>query len=337
MSRVRTRGEAEGRLSNTCNIERDIMRARAVVQPLHPKSVQRSAEEVAEAYSEAGRSYLRYADGDLRSLYGFDSHYAYGDRYLWTLVEDLLGQVRAEGRTELRILDAGCGPGTWLRRIVSRALELGFTHICARGFDLAELQVDLARTLSADLRSRPGVEVDFEVGDLTRPFAEADVSVDLCLCLYGVLNHLSPAVLPAVVAEFARVTGGVFVTTVRSAGSEPSIFVGAMDEARRIHQDNDADRCEIELQDGRRLSLPCHLFTARELWRLFSAGFEVEDLRGLDLFHCRFAPDPHWNPDFLQADDLQDELKRLEEDFAHRPGFVDRAAHLLLVGRPGGR
>jgi hypothetical protein len=57
-------------------------------------------------------------------------------------------------------------------------------------------------------------------------------------------------------------------------------------------------------------------------------------LRGLDLFHCRFTPDTRWNPvRSLGGAPLTDELDRLEKAFATRPGFMDRAAHLMLVGR----
>jgi hypothetical protein len=57
-------------------------------------------------------------------------------------------------------------------------------------------------------------------------------------------------------------------------------------------------------------------------------------LRGIDLFHNRFAPDPRWNPASLAVDNqLYDELERPEETYATSSGFVERAAHLLLVAR----
>jgi hypothetical protein len=66
----------------------------------------------------------------------------------------------------------------------------------------------------------------------------------------------------------------------------------------------------------------------------FESRFDIEDLRGLDLFHSRFMPDPRWNPECLRVDSqLSDELVRLEEAYATSPEFMDRAAHLLLVAR----
>ena len=50
---------------------------------------------------------------------------------------------------------------------------------------------------------------------------EADRSVDICLCLYGVLNHLPPDDLPAVFGEVARITKGKFIATARAIGSTP--------------------------------------------------------------------------------------------------------------------
>jgi hypothetical protein len=77
-----------------------------------------------------------------------------------------------------------------------------------------------------------------------------------------------------------------------------------------------------------------HLFAASELRSYFSDHFDIEDLRGIDLFHNRFAPDPRWNP-LSQAvvNQFSDELKRLKGTYATSSGFMERATHLLLVAR----
>ena len=313
------------------------MSVHAKIRSLSPLHAPREVMGVAAAYDHAGDDYLSYADGDPGQLYSFEGHYGYGDSCIWNLIDARLCELRADGATSIRILDAGCGPGTWLRRVVTRALDLGFDTIEARGFDVADAQLDLARGHSRQLAQAPGVTLRFEVGDLTRPLPEAIASVDLCLCLYGVLNHLPKARLPDVMAEFARVTRGCFIASVRSAGSTPSIFVDSIDHARSFHQDNVADRCDVELQDGRRVVLSMHLFTAAELRALVSRSFEIDDLRGLDLFHGRFSPDPRWNPPSLATDQVERELQRLEEAYARTPGFIDRAIHLLLAARPARR
>jgi SAM-dependent methyltransferase len=298
--------------------------------PLH----QERLTTAASAYNHAADGYLAYADGDPMRLYAFEGHYAYSDRRVWELIDAKLVAHRSTGARSISILDAGCGPGTWLRRIVARAQALGYTSVKARGFDLSDAQIDLARRFSGDLLNNPGIDLTYEVGDLTKSLPEAAASVELSLCLYGVLNHLPVATVPRAIAEIARVTAGHFITTVRAIGSTPTIFVDALERARDFRQDNDADRCEVELCDGRRLAFDSHLFAATELRKIMAPHFDVEELSGLDLFHTRFAPDPRWNSISCRTNDrFRRELARLEEVYSADPDFIDRATHLLLVAR----
>jgi SAM-dependent methyltransferase len=293
-----------------------------------------AAANVAAAYNQAGGDYVAYADGDPTHLFAFDGLHAYADRRIWTVLEAKLTHLRATGASSIRILDAGCGPGTWLRRLVTRAHVLGFTNITARGFDVARVQVQRAQLLARNLSGISGVNLTFDVADLTGELPEADASVDLTLCLYSVLSHLPVVSLPKISAEVARVTSGHFITTVRSVGSTPTIFVDSIEKARHFKHDNSRDRCEIAFCDGRHIVLRFHLFNASELRSYFSDRFDIEDLRGVDLFHNRFAPDPRWNPLSLAVDNqFSDELERLEETYATSSGFMERATHLLLVAR----
>ncbi|MEJ0040739.1 MAG: class I SAM-dependent methyltransferase [Rhizomicrobium sp.] len=288
---------------------------------------------IAAAYNQAGDDYISYADGDPRKLYAFSGQYAYGDSRIWELLFSKLCALRAGGKRSLRVLDLGCGPGTWLRRIVTRARAIGFDDIVARGFDIADAQVRRARELSADLAGLAGVTLTFEVGDIVRPLPEADASVDIVLCLCGVLNHLPAAALPRILSQIGRVTSGYFVSSVRAAGSTPTLYVDAMEHARRFRQDNAVDRLDVELDDGRRLSLPSHLFHSAELRALVAPHLDIEDLSGLDLFHGRFADDPRWNAPAGSDDGFVRELARLEKSYCRDGGFIDHATHLLLVAR----
>jgi SAM-dependent methyltransferase len=128
-------------------------------------------------------------DGDPTHLFEFDGLHAYADRRLWTLLDTKLTELRATGASSINILDAGCRPGTWLRRLVTRAHALGFTAITARGFDVARGQIQRARLLARDLCEMSGVTLTFDVADLAAELPEADASVDLTLCLYSVLSH----------------------------------------------------------------------------------------------------------------------------------------------------
>ena len=122
-----------------------------------------AAENVAAIYNQAGDDYLAYADGDPTQPFAFDGMHAYADRCVWTLLETKLADLRASGASSVSLLDAGCGPGTWLRRLVVRARALGFTSITARGFDIAQAQIQRARLLARTLSSLPGVNFTFDV------------------------------------------------------------------------------------------------------------------------------------------------------------------------------
>jgi SAM-dependent methyltransferase len=294
-----------------------------------------SDRAIATAYNQAGDEYITYADGNPRLLFAFDGRYGYGDRRIWELLDTRLRALRISGAETVRILDLGCGPGTWLRRIVTRARELGFRHVVARGFDIAEDQIRRAHQLSETLRNRPGVNLRFEIGDICERYPEADGSVDLCLCLCGVLNHLTAPDLRPVLREIGRVTSGDFVTTVRAIGSTPTVYVGAVENARAFRQDNLNNRLEVEFNNGRRISMNSHLFEAAELRTLVAPVFAVKDLFGLDLFHGRFAEDHRWNPRHCKTtDSFRGELDRLEKIYCREAGFIDHATHLLLIATP---
>jgi hypothetical protein len=121
--------------------------------------------------------------------------------------------------------------------------------------------------------------------------------------------------------------------TVRPIGSTPTAFVESVENIRRLKQDHVRDRCEIDLNDGRRMSFGFHLFSAVELRNHFGSCFDIEEVRGLDLFHSRFAPDPRWNPVCPPGAGQLAELDRLKKTYATSPDFMERAAHLLLVAR----
>ena len=123
----------------------------------------------------------------------------------------------------------------------------------------------------------------------------------------------------------------IFVFAVATIGSTPNLG-NSIEKARHFKHDNSRDRCEIELCNGRHIELNFHLFTASELRSYFADHFDIEDLRGLDLFHNPFAPDPRWNPASLMVDNqFSNELERLEETYATSSGFMERTTHLLLV------
>jgi hypothetical protein len=135
----------------------------------------------------------------------------------------------------------------------------------------------------------------------------------------------------------ARVTSGHVLVSVRAVGSLPTAFVGSMEKVCRLQHDHAQNRCEIEFRDGRRSAFGVHLFSASELRSCFANHLDIETVRGLDLFHSRFAPDPRWNPVSLgDIDRLCAALAKLEQTYAADPNFIDRATHLLMVASSKG-
>ncbi|MES2058553.1 MAG: class I SAM-dependent methyltransferase, partial [Pseudomonadota bacterium] len=293
------------------------------------------ANDIAHAYDRAGARYLDYADGMAGDLFDFGGRYCYGDRRIWQAIEAKLVAFAEAGHRRLVVLDAGCGPGTWLRRVVTRAHLLGIPEICATGFDISGEQIAIARLQAGTLRQLPGVRLRFEERDLITPLVEEDGSVDLCLCLNGVLNHVSAADRVRVAAELARVTAGKLFVTVRTTGSQPSIFIDRVDAAADFRHDDRTDRLEIELRDGHHVEFDLHLFHASEVRSLFAPHIEITRLSGLDIFHSRFAPDPRWNP-VEGAEDaaFHHDLELLEQTYAADPHFIDHATHVLMIAEP---
>ncbi len=290
------------------------------------------ANQAAQAYDMAGSDYLRYADGDANRLFDFTSQYSFADREIWRRIDATLMRLAASGRRTLSLLDAGCGPGTWLRRTSLRARELGFERIDAFGFDISPAMIALAKSSLAGVDDLT-IRMHFLVRDITAGPAFPDQEFDLCLCLYGVLNHLPVAVHDQVAQELARVTQDTLFVTVRAAGSLPTIYVDSLDHARNFQQDNEADRMEIDMLNGEHIGFTSHLFTSTELDRLFRPHLSQATLFGLDVFHSRFATDRRWNPAcFDREADFASDLELLEQRYACDPHFIDRAAHILLVG-----
>ncbi len=280
----------------------------------------------------AGSDYLRYADGDASRLFDFTGQYSFADREIWRRIDATLVRLAASGRRTLSILDAGCGPGTWLRRTALRARELGFQRINAFGFDISPAMISLAKSSLTDLNDLT-IRMHFLVRDITAGPAFTDQEFDLCLCLYGVLNHLPVKLHDQVARELARVTHDTLFVTVRAAGSLPTIYVDSLDHARDFHQDNEADRMEIDMLNGEHIGFTSHLFTSTELDRLFRPHLKNAELLGLDVFHSRFATDRRWNPTHFEREaEFTSDLELLERRYADHPYFIDRAAHILLVG-----
>lgn len=300
---------------------------------IHPIPLPHTPAEAARAYDEAGETYRAYADGDRERPFHFNGAYAFADREIWQRLDATLVQLRTAGRHAVRILDAGCGPGTWLIRLALRARQLGFTAIEGRGFDISEHLIDLARDHARSINDET-IGLAFDVADIrTATELEDEESFDIVLCLYGVFNHLDQTCRTVAAAELSRVCASDLFVTARAVGSTPTIYISELTRAARFAQDNGHDRLAIDLVDGRHIDLDSHLFDAAELRGLFAASLLPVETVGLDLFHDRFAPRANWNPPSVSSAPIGEWLERLEHLCAHDPAFIDFAAHILVHAR----
>ena len=289
--------------------------------------------DAARAYDTVAAAYLAHAEGKGSGLFEFGGAHAYSDRTLWERLDAMLVRMWAEGRRAIRILDAGCGPGTWLLRLAVRARDLGFTAIEGRGVDLAPAMIEMARS-RLRLALDPHIGLRFEVADLIDALDEEDEqSCDIVLCLNGVLNHLDKDQRRRAAAAMERACDGELFVTGYSVGGNPSIYLADAFDVRQFVQDNENDRLQIHLADGRCLELPSHLFEAREFAAMFSDRVRRLELAGLDLFHARFHGDPRYNPNGLDHRQRDAELDRLEHLCETAPALIDSASQILFHGR----
>lgn len=86
-------------------------------------------------------------------------HPARAERFVTRVIDPLLTE-RVGQTTPVRVLDAGCGPGAWLRLLAARAAAFD-VPVRLAGFDVADRMVEVARTA---LGSTPGL-VRIEVAD----------------------------------------------------------------------------------------------------------------------------------------------------------------------------
>jgi SAM-dependent methyltransferase len=297
---------------------------------------------VATAYDHVGDEYVCYADGERRDepSAAEANRFAHADAIVWETVRSAIEQLHSAGVGTLRVLDAGCGPGTWIRRIAAHAHRLGL-GLEAIGVDISEGQLEIARKQVETLEARHSAgrrKIKFLMHDLADPLPWADGHFDIVLCNYVVLNHLPKAALPRVAEELCRVAGYRVIATVRALASPPTGCIIGTEQVREYHQDCDRGELKLVLKDGSEHRLIFNLYSAEMLKRVFSPHAAIVDLRAIDLFLNRFAPDANWTAHLVDGlpgrEEVIRRLKEIEEPLCRLPGWVDHGTHVLIIAQP---
>jgi SAM-dependent methyltransferase len=301
-----------------------------------------ASEDIAHAYDHAGDAYLRYADGEepddpattaVRSVHA--------DTIVWQAICGAIDALCKDGVSSLRVLDAGCGPGTWLRRIALHAHRRGL-GVQAVGFDISTGQLDIARRRADSLFARIAASnrprLEFLEHDLLDELPWSKGEFHLVLCNFAVLNHLPRTALPTAIAELCRVASHRVVATLRALASPPTACIVGTEQVRELHEDRGRGQLALVLEDGSRHVLTFNHYSAETLAALFAPHAAIVDLRAIDLFVSRFAPGANWTEVLVNRlagrQQVIERLKELEEPLCRLPGWVDHGTHVLLVARP---
>ena len=220
------------------------------------------------------------------------------------------------GVSTVRVLDAGCGPGTWIRRIAAYAHRQGI-DVEAIGVDISEGQLEIARSRAESFKARhPNArwKLEFLTHDLADPLPWPDGHFHMVVCNYVVLNHLPKSALARVVKELCRVATCRVIATVRALAGPPTGCIIGTEQVREYHQDCGRGELKLVLKDGTEHLLTFNIYSAETLRALFSPHATVVDLRAIDLFLTRFAPDANWTGNLVNClTGRQEVIRKLQE------------------------
>jgi len=292
----------------------------------------------ARAYDQVGEAYGAYADGGEADEGCSKSRFAHADAIVWDSIRATIDELRETGITELRLLDAGCGPGTWVGRVVAYARHVNL-GIDATGFDIAKGQLEIARRrMDWPAGASANTRVRFLTHNLADPFPWSDGKFHIVLCNYIVLNHLDRSALPAAVGELCRVANHRVIATLRAVASPVTACIIGTENVSRYHHDRQSGELRLVLKDGSEHLLTLNLYSAERLKALFGTRAIIKDLRAVDLFLSRFALDENWTAQLASAlpgrSQVLRSLREAEEQLCREPAWLDHGTHVLLVAQP---
>ncbi len=144
----------------------------------------------------------------------FNDHDIPQDRAIMARIDAVLGDLRAQRRRAIRIVELGCGDGHWLIRTALRARALGFTAIEGRGIDQDPACIAAA---NAEALAHPDLAIGltFEVGSFGEALeGERDTACDIILCLGDTLDRVGPGAMPLVARAMVDCAGAAVIATI---------------------------------------------------------------------------------------------------------------------------
>lgn len=263
--------------------------------------------------------YIRYADGDItNNLFRFTEMlmpWDYNDKVTWDILCKHIGQNNAK-----KIVDVGCGPGTWAFRIAQK-----FPSVRVTGFDVSEELVEEAKELQRGTFPNLADRVTFYVGDACNIHA-ADQSYDMSLCLHSVLNHIPE--YGEAVRELRRVSRSNISSMHAIYGPPTFITIPPEDVLEWGRKDN---WMVIKTRAGEEHSIYFALLTSTDIHDLFSRYFRVRDMLGIDILAtknlgllCGMNPGVKLNGHL-------DDIQSLEDRICRDDRFMDHAKNIMVI------
>jgi hypothetical protein len=158
------------------------------------------------------------------------------------------------------------------------------------------------------------------------------------MCNYVVLNHLPKSALACAIGELCRVATFRVIATVRALAGPATACIVGIDQLRDYREDCGRGKLTLVLKDGTEHLLTFNLYSADTLKALITPHATVVDLRAIDLFLNRFAPDAKWTGNLVNClpgrREVVNKLKEIEEALCRLPGWIDHGTHVLIVAQP---